>query len=248
VESKSGLSGFIVGALILGVVVLLGLFLIPWESVKWGQIQLSSANTVMVTGQAERQERSQIASFVAGVSAVNDDKDTAISEVNDKVAEIISSLKDFGIDDEDLKTQNLSVNQVEETYYEEGRQKQRPGQWRISNSVEIKLRDVDRASALANLLTQSGATNVYGPNFTLDDVDAVEEELLKQAMENAQEKAQTLALLSGRTLGRVISVTEGAGTSRALYNIGFEGGGGGAPVEPGSGTVEKSVTVIFALE
>jgi len=61
------------------------------------------------------------------------------------MAEIIKSLKDFGIKDEDLKTQNLSINQNEETYYERSAEA-RPGQWRISNSVEIKLHDVDRSS------------------------------------------------------------------------------------------------------
>lgn len=213
----------------------------------WGGLKLSAANTVTVTGEAEKKERSQIATFVAGVTVVNDDKDTAITEVNNKLSEIINSLKDFGIKDEDLKTQNISINQNEVTYYEDGVQKQKPGQWRISNNIEIKLQDASRASSLASLLTKSGATTVYGPNFSLEDVTSLEDELFQMAMENAHNKAQTLATLASRSLGEIVSVTEGAGGTPAFQNIGFEGGGGGGGLQPGSGTASKTVTVVYEL-
>lgn len=247
-EDRSAFIKFTFGGLLIGILVFLALYFVPWENVMWGGLRLSAAKTVTVTGEAEKQERSQVATFVAGVTAVNDDKDAAISEVNSKITEIISSLKDFGIKDQDLKTQNLSINQNEQTYYEDGVQKQRPGQWRISNNIEIKLSDASRASSLASLLTKSGATTVYGPNFTLEDISSVQEELLKLAMEDARSKAQVLATLANSNLGEVVSVTEGTGGASVFQNIGFEGGGGGGGLQPGSGTASKTVTVVFELK
>lgn len=225
-----------------------GAYFIPWQTISWGSVAVSPAPMITVTGTAQTQQKTQVATFVAGVTSVNDNKDTAVNEVNDKVTTIIESVKEFGIEAKDIQTQNLNVYQMEESYYDEGRQKTRQGQWRVSNDVSIKLRDVDRASELAGILTKGGATNVYGPNFALDDTKEAEADLLQQAIEDARKKAEIMAAGSGRTLGKVISVTEGGGSGPIVPMFAREmGGGGGAPTEPGSGTVSSSVTVTFEL-
>src|SRR3989344_432042 len=215
----------------------------------WGRFELKSPRTVTVVGEAKSQEKSQIAIFSAGVNAYNDDKNAAVNEVNKKDEAIITAVKEFGIAPGDIKTQSLNIYQNQEQYYEEGRQKFRPGQWNVGNSIEIKLQNVDQASGLTGLLTKSGANNIYGPNFTFDDTSEAATALFDAAIENAKEKAMKVAVASGATLGKVLSVTEaGASSQPVLYAKMEGGGGGGAPIEPGSGTVSKSVTVTFELE
>lgn len=214
----------------------------------WGKLALTPAETVTVTGTADSQERNQIASFSAGVTSVNDNRDTAVNEVNTKTETIIAAVKDFGIPEADIQTQNLSINQNEEVFYSEGAQRSRPGQWRANNSIEVTLRDIDRASALADLLTKSGATNVYGPNFRTQDTDQAENALLEEAIEAARTKADIIAGAAGKTLGEIITVTEGTGSQPILPFESRGMGGGGAPVEPGTTTVSKTVTVIFELK
>lgn len=236
------------GFLLAGLV-LIGLsFVIPWSMVDWGTFSLKPASTVTVVGEARSQKKNEIAAFSAGVNAVGDDKERAISDVNAKVGAIIESVKTFGIAPEDIKTQNLSINQNQETYYEDGRQKSRPGQWNVSNSIEIKLRAVDRASALADLLGKSGANNVYGPNFSLDENSTDADSLLADAIENARTKAEEAAKAAGKRVGKIYSITEGAlsGGPVPLYRMDGIGGGGGG-MQPGTGTVGKSVTVTFEL-
>lgn len=242
-KSDSFLKGIVLGILFLGAV-----FFIPWKRVDWGRLQLTPSRTVTVTGTAESQEQNQIASFSAGVSAVNDDKNAAIDEVNQKIKDIIETAKSFGIAAKDIETQNLSVHQDEEAFYEEGVQKRRPGQWRVNNTISVTLREIERAEELADLLTRSGATNVYGPNFRMDDTQPAEETLLGKAIENAREKAEKIAQASQGQIGQVISVTEGSQAApvyRALETGGF---GGGVPLEPGSTTLRKTVTVVFELK
>lgn len=236
---------------ILTVIVLIaaGIYFIPWDRVNWGRIQVLPGKTVTVVGQAKIQQKSQIATFAAGVTAVNDNKEVAVREVNKKIETIIQSVKDFGIKPEDIKTQNLSIYQGEQTYYEEGVAKSKPGQWRVNNSIDITLRDVDRASQLTDLLSESGATNVYGPNFSFEDTQDIETSLLEDAIKDARKKAEIIAASSGRKLGKIISVTEGTGAPTSFIPFSLDrGGGGGASLEPGSGTVAKTVTVVFELE
>ncbi len=252
--SSSRGSGFL-SRLFLAVFVIaiaLGAFyFFPWKDIRWGKLEFVQPQTVVVVGTAKTKERNQIAIFSAGVFQVSDNKDEAVSVVNKKVDEIITALIKFGIDKSDIKTENLSIYQQEEQYWdsEAGKQKARPGQWRVSNNISIVLRDIDKASDLANLLTKSGATNVYGPNFSLEDTKEVEASLLKDAIDDARKKAEGIAASSGRRLGEIISVSEtGTPAYYPVYRDGFGGMGGGGPIEPGSATVYKSLTVVFELK
>ena len=237
------------GVMIL-VVVLILVFLLPWGRINWGKVRWMQPETVTVTGEAKSTQKNQIATFNAGVDAVNSDKDKAISDVNSKMEAIIAVIKDFGIKEEDIKTQNLSIFQQEETYYEGGVQRSRKGQWRVSNGVEIVLREVDKASKLTSLLTSTGANNVYGPNFSFDDVSETQKGLYEAAMKDAKDKAEMLVKVSGRRLGKVVNVSEsGNSPVYPVYRMAADGlGGGGTPVEPGSGTVRQSLVVVFELE
>lgn len=240
------LSQLIILPLVLAGTLLVGALFLPWQKTNWGKLQLLPGNTVTVLGEAKTNEKNRVASFSAGVNIVNDNKDVAVKEANEKIELLVKSIKDFGIKSEDIKTQNLNIYQNEETYYDtDNRQKSRPGQWRVSNSIEIKLKDSERAQELADLLTKSGATSVYGPNLTLEDTKDIENSLIKEAIEDAKKKAENIATSSERKLGKVLTVTEGFQTG-GVYSSLDRGGGGG--IEPGTSTVNKTVTVVFELD
>lgn len=227
----------------------LAAFFLPWSRIDWGKLQLSSSPSITVYGYAQNQERNQIAVFSAGVQAVNDDKQTAVDEVNNQIAKIINAVKDFGIDEADIKTQNMSIYQAQETFYEDGRQKQRAGQWHVNNTIEVKLRDVDQASELADILVSNGSTNVNGPSFQLDDRTSSEDALLEQAIDNARDKAERVAKANNQSLGKMVNVVEGASSSSIYPALLRDGaGGGGYPAEPGTSSTSKTVTVTFELK
>ncbi|MBU1032719.1 MAG: SIMPL domain-containing protein [Patescibacteria group bacterium] len=236
-------------SVIAGSLVLAGTYFIPWKTVDWGKLEFKNTSSVSVTGEAKTQLLSQAAEFSAGVWSIKDNKDAAVTEVNNKINELVDAVKKFGIEASDIKTQNISVYLQEESYYDEveRRQKSRPGQWKVNNSISIKLKDLKKTNELANLLTGSGATEVWGPSFSIDDMREAEVRLLKEAIANARIKAQEIAMVGERKLGRIITVTEGSGS--ADYGIAYGGfGGGGSELEPGSTTIHKNVTVTFELE
>jgi len=239
------MTGIVVAAVILAI-----LFFFPWKMITWGKIVMSPERMVTVSGYAESKEKNQIANYSAGVNAVKDNKDEAVKEVNDKIAAITQAVKDFGVAVEDIQTQSTSVYQRQETYYDDGVQKSKPGQWDVNNTISITLRDIERAAGLADLLTKSGATNVYGPNFQLDSSKKAEDSLMADAIADAKVKAEAIAKASGTSLDKIISVSEGAsnGVSYPLYALDGRGGGGGAAVEPGSTSVSKTVTVVWSLK
>ncbi len=245
-DSKNLRVDMVLVAIVGMLVCMAALYVIPWKNIVWGKVKLSQGDFVTVVGEAKTKQKNQKATFSAGVNAISDNKDSAIADVNKKISAIIESVKAFGVSAEDIKTQNLNVYQNEETYYEDGRQKARPGQWRVSNTVEITLVNVDFAQDLTGILTKSGATNIYGPNFVLDETGATENSLVDEAVKNAREKAAKMATAANKKLGSITSMTEGYQTM-PVYRMESGGGGGGGGIEPGTGTVTKTITVTFEL-
>src|SRR5260221_2515126 len=167
----------------LGTIVILafGLSILPLDKINWGRISVLPAATITVTGQAQGNVANQIATFNATVTTSNSDKKTAINDVNTKMTALINSVKNFGIAEADIKTEQVNV------YQNQGMMPVRTGNgdWTASNSITITLHDVTKAS-LSDILNSSGATNVYGPNFTTNpDTTASDSDLLSKAVANA---------------------------------------------------------------
>jgi uncharacterized protein YggE len=237
-----GNANIVVGFGVLSVMLIAAAFILPWKNINWGKVEMSSSQVVTVIGEAKTQQKNQIATFNAGVNVFSDKKETAISEVNTKINELVDAIKKFGIPEDDIKTQNMSVYQQQDPNLT----KSKNGQWIVNNSIEITLRDLDKANALTDLLNRSGANNVYGPNFRIDDTNTVSKTLYNDAMKDAREKAEIIAKSSGRTLGKVIGVSEGAGSTNGIYPL-YKDGMGGAGAEIGSQTVAQHLTVTFEL-
>lgn len=226
----------VVGLLI--VIAAVYLFPYPWKT-----------GSVTVTGEAKMDAMPQVASFNASVSVSDDNKDTAVSSVNKKMTDLIASLKAFGIDEADIQTQSVTTyeNQGAEILIYPPRDLNQK-KWTASNSIEIKLRDTSKASALANLLNSSGATGVSGPNFAVDNTKTYDSELLNKAVADARTKAQNMAIAGGRKLGKMITVSEYGVSQPIPYALEAKAGDSrGAPIEPGTQTLYKTVTVTFEI-
>lgn len=225
--------------------------MLPWRNIEWGKIRSGAVQTITVTGEAKSKQEVQSATFTAGVTQFDNDKDKAIKDVNDKINQLVTAVKNFGIKPEDIQTQSISYYQNQESYWDNGVQKMRAGQWSVSNQIEIKLHDLNNADKLADLLAKSGANNVYGPNFSVDDTQQVETEMMSAAMSNARVKAEALAKAGAKQLGQIVSVTEGPTSSsgQVMYARGMGGGGSEASaMEPGSQSVTKTVVVVYELK
>lgn len=212
-------------------------------------------NTITVTGEAKLNQVNKTATFNAGVSSVKDEKEEAVSEVNEKIKKIVDAIKAFGVDSKYIKTQNASVFRMDQTVYEDGIQKSKPGQWSANNNVEIKLinQDQNKLEEFSNMLTATEATNVNGPYFdSPENSEEIKIQLYKEALKNAEVKAAEIAKSTNRKLGKIVYLTEGTTNSEGpiLYNnkASGMGGGGGTTIEPGTNTVKGTLTVVYELK
>lgn len=230
--------------LLIIILILVIIFVFPWRVIKWGSIQLSSPRTITVMGEATDFQENQLANFYAGFEAVGHDKQEVVNQVNNQVRDVLDQLRNFGIEDQDIQTSNVSIYQ--DTYSDNSRL----GEWRASNSITIVMRDLERVGELSELLTGSGLNSVNGPTFLLDDQTVASSELLAEAVANARDKALVIAEKNGFRLGKVVSIKEGS-PDQVQPVIGMRdmalGGGSSDSLMPGQTLTSAVATVVFEI-
>lgn len=237
------------------VIIALGIRFLPIDAVNWGRFSLLPAATITVTGQAQGTKANQIGTFSATVTVSDKVKETAVNSVNTKMTALLKSIKDFGIADADIKTETVSVYQMpvavpqtQTLIYPVPPQPVGNGDWQASNSISITVRDLNKASGLSDLLNKSGATNVYGPNLTVDQSSEGDTDLLSQAVTDARKKAEAIAKSAGQSVGKMINVQESGSSYPMPLAFAKDSAGTSTPIQPGTSTLYKSVTVVFELK
>ena len=80
--------------------------------------------------------------------------------------------------------------------------------YQVSQTTEVKLRDLTKAGSLLTALGSAGVENLSGPDFTVDDPTSVQAQARAKAIADAQSQAQTLAKQLGVSIVGVASFTE----------------------------------------
>jgi uncharacterized protein YggE len=163
---------------------------------------------------------------------------------------VLEALSAKGVAKKDLCTALLSLNPVTDYSPETG---PRVTGYQAANSVSVTVRDLAQAGALIDAALAAGATSMDGLDFTVDDPSAAEEQARKQAMADAERRAETIAQSAGVKLGNVIAVTEGDRGGMPVPFPGpramaFKAEAADTPVEAGSQEIVISVSVAFAIE
>lgn len=153
-----------------------------------------------------------IATFSFGVIAEANNADVAgLQETNtEKVNSIINQLKELGIDDEDIATENYSLNPRYQ-FCGAGAAVCPPSSivgYSINQTVAVKIRDFEHIGQALSIAAESGATNISRLQFSIDDLEAVKNEARGEAIKDAQTQAKALAKAGGFKLGRILSIDE----------------------------------------
>jgi uncharacterized protein YggE len=206
---------------------------------------------VTVMGEGEVSGSPDTAHVNIGVETEDEQAEDAMEENNIRATEIISSLKEIGVEDKDIQTSNFSIHSIHD---DKGR---KVTGYRVNNIVSVTIRDLEKAGELLDEVVKVGANNIHGMSFSVEDPSELLEEARAKAMENAKEKASQLAEGGDTEVGKVLSITEGGGSQVVFDRMDYGLGMGGAamesaapraPVQPGEQTFTAQVQVTFELE
>ena len=206
-------------------------------------MNLPRGDVVIVSGTANVDVRPDVVSIDVGVETTGTEVRAIVRQNSEKVAKIVAALKERGVKPEELRTSEIGLAPVE-------KDEKRIG-YRITTSVGVTRKGVADIGDLISATIEAGANEIRGPEFSASDEKEVAGRCMELAFADARSKAEKLATLSARKLGKVLAVTDGSSSPFEFrYRTpGAEGGVlGGLLVEPGVHHVPCGVTVAFRLE
>ena len=201
--------------------------------------------TVSGTGRAE--SRPDQAIFTAGLENVGVNAAAASTNANLAVGRIVAALKLLGIAEKDVQTSSLSIERIG---YGRDRNK-----FHASNTITVKVRQVDKAGAAIAAATRAGANVLSGPSLTVSDPEAATLSAHGLAYQAARAKADVYAKAAGLHVVRVVTIIDGGegGSMPTMQEEARDSAGYAArPVAPAPvmvGTNARTITarVDFAL-
>lgn len=178
-------------------------------------------------------------------------------ENTNKTNKVNDYLKSKGVDKKDIQTQQYNVQpRYQYSTCDRGGVCPPPEivGYSISQTILVKVREVSKAGDLLSGVVNSGANSVSQLSFTVDDRTKFETEARKQAIQKAQEKAQSIAHAGNFGLGKLLSISEASDEPYPYpsYDLGLGevgGKGGAGPViEPGSQEVLVNITLKYEIK
>lgn len=212
--------------------------------------QPTGLRTITVVGDGKVNIEPDVARVNIGVETLQPSVDAASAENNAIVDAVLATLQDLNIAGEDIQTSGYSV--FAERYGSDGQLLEKPN-YRVSNTVNVLVRDLPNLGQVLDAAVAAGANNIYGVEFLLDDAAAARSEARKLAVANARATAEELAALNDLQVGKVLSISEVIGNMGGYYGNQFSavqadrGGGGVAPIQPGQLNLTMQIQITYEL-
>jgi hypothetical protein len=223
-------------------------------------------STVMVSGDGEAYAIPDVATFNFSVVEVGATVKQAQEKADQKISKALSSVRETGIEEKDIKTTNYSVYpkyEWEQTYcIQMVGAVCPPGKnvltgYEVNQTITVKVRDVEKAADLVTKVGAAGVSNISGLEFTVDDKEKYIEMARSQAIEKAKNKAKQLAKDLDVRLGRMLYFNEN-GNYVPYYGMDYAMGLGGgekggvavsrAELPTGETKIVSQVTITYEIK
>jgi uncharacterized protein len=199
---------------------------------------------VTVVGNGEVQGTPDTVTANVGISFTGADAVTVLNQTNERQQAVIDALVGGGVDADNIATTGASL---QPQYGPDGTS---PAGYQSSNTIEVRIHDVDAATRALPLIANIGgnATRINSVTFSIDDDSELVRNARERAFEDARSRAQQYADLSGLPLGDVISISEATESSAPPSPTPMPRSAmADMPLQPGQQTVSFSVTVVWEL-
>jgi len=204
-------------------------------------------NTISVVAEASIWVVPNVAQFNLAVMTENVSLQKAQIENSGKTNAVIEYLQGLGIDENDIKTINYSVNPRYNYLSEEAK---RLIGYEVNHTLQVKVVDLENLGPVLEGTVALGVNQIGSLVFTIDEADALINEAREQAIENAREKGKILASQLGVTLVRVVGFSENNFSPRQFVYFGNaqQGEISGPEIETGQNQIKVTVTITYEIE
>jgi len=171
-----------------------------------------------------------------------------------KMNEIIAYLKSQDIEKKDIRTTQYNLYPIYN--YERDSGKQILDGYQLTQTVEVKIRNLDKVGTILAGAIEKGANQVGQLTFAIDDPEAFQQKARLEAIGKARTKAEAMAKAAGVHLGKVRAFSENVNSpspypmmyARDMAVGGAEMKSAPAQIEAGSQEIVVNVSLSFEIE
>jgi uncharacterized protein YggE len=183
----------------------------------------------------------------------------ALTENSKNMNAVIDAVKEKGVDEKDLKTTSFNIYPRYEWRQTEvclvppcpSGERVLVG-YEVTQSLQVKIRDMGKIGDIIQAATDAGANQVGDLQLTIDKEDELKKQAREEAIKKAKTKAEELAKQLGVRLVRISNFTE---SSIIPIYYGLEkaapvaAGGGEIPeIETGENKIEVTVSITYEIK
>jgi hypothetical protein len=211
------------------------------------EVQVAATGPIVELTVSESVEaQPDLVSVSAGVTTQAPTAVEAMRANAQAMTRVIDRIKALGIAERDIQTAGISLG-AQYDYDQPSRQQVFRG-YQASNRVSVKLRQIDRTGEVLDALVAAGATDLGGPDWSIENDTAARAQARRHALETARAQALEYATAAGFRDIRLLEIGEAIAPQRPvpLMRMAAEASQASAPVQPGM--VEAGVTVQVTYE
>lgn len=246
---RSILNSFALRPLVLAAILVLGATTMTAAAQTASAVATADGTLLSVSAQAEAKRVPDIATLSAGVVTQAADANAAMRANADEMTKVVAAIKAAGIADRDIQTSGVNLNP--QYRYAENQPPAITG-YQASNNVNITVRDIAKVGKILDALVATGANQVNGPSFDVDDKESAFDEARRAAVEKARGRAQMYAKALDMRVRRIVSISEGSGYGPPrpvpmMAMAKMESSQADTPISPGESTLSVNLDIVFEL-
>lgn len=190
-----------------------------------------------------------VATVSAGVSTQARTAVEAMRTNAQAMTAVVERIKQLGIAERDIQTAGISLGAMYD--YNQQTQRQVFRGYQASNRVSVKLRQIERTGDVLDALVAAGATDLGGPEFSVDDDTTARAQARRTAMETARARGLDYARGAGFSDIRLLEIRESVAAQPPMPMMRMAQAEAAAdastPVQPGMVQAGITVTVTYEL-
>lgn len=232
------------------------------------RIVLLAAFLAVTTGSAQGDERTiqlegvgtvsaepDLGYVIVGVITRNPSNDVAIANTANSMAQLYKALDKHGVDRKDVQTIKYSVDEETDTSETNDSRHKITRHNRVgcivTHLVKITIDDLSNMGKVLDDLSKVGATNIDSISFGNSKAKEFRTQARKNAVDDAKEKAETIARSLGQKLGKPTRVAESqrsSGYEGVARTMSLSSPMGAAPTEISGGSLTYTINVSIIWE
>lgn len=201
--------------------------------------------TINIQGTGSVAGTPDLATVNTGVVTQAETADVALSDNNKQFENVLSVLKEKGIEQNDIQTTSFNINPRFERQ-PNATQGKIIG-YEVTNRVQVKVRKIDDLGEILDALVTAGSNRISGISFSIADPTALRDDARKAAVEDAKRKAELYAVAAGVKVGKVLTISENNITQPSPNFRAASLKADSVPIAAGELSISASVFVLFEI-